>query len=706
MKRTVICLAVFSFHFAGCNGSPSQNANPAAAGSGQTTGNPVSKPSKSPQEAITEAVAKPLAEAARGLIQANAGLFEQIAKQRKITPLHQAASDNKTTEAKRLLAAGADVNARDIDGSTPLHYAARAFGADVIPVLLAAGADINARDKDGATPLHVAMVFDNGGKGIPYLLKAKADLNAVDHEGCTPLLYALRWTNTERAKQLIAAGADVNRCPKNGVGPLHWACRGDAELVDLLIAAGAKVNATTDGGKTPLHYAAQFRQSGIVAALLKAKADPNARDKKGWSPLAIAADAPDLETAAALRRAGAKEPSWTPLDEAVIFESPKKVAALLKEKPNVNAVDAFGRTPLYWALRCADNKTADLLVDAGAELTNADKSHASILPVAVWADRMDIAKKATAAGADVNATDDEGCTALHWAAAGDNLEAVEVLLKNGAKINAACNSGETPLILALQSRKPELVKRLLDAGANALAVDGEGKSIERELWKIHDHKIADMLEKAVADATEKRIDRICYLYSADNPKALKAAAVEPTTPNLAAVKMYRALFGPDKKAFAAMFVGGEQQMAAVNALYDFTHDYVAFRKELTKAFGPDACQRFNALRIDNRSWSFTLMIVDQDRLERIKVDIQGDQAVCHDFPELRQTDVRFLKQGGAWRIDAAFLTPAAQPDAYLRLFGAMSRTTRRGQALLRQPGSRMEDVKRAMGDEFEKLMTR
>ena len=50
-------------------------------------------------------------------------------------------------------------------------------------------------------------------------------------------------------KQLIDAGADVNRSPKNGVSPLHWAVAKNLQMVDLLIAAGANVNTKDDKGE-------------------------------------------------------------------------------------------------------------------------------------------------------------------------------------------------------------------------------------------------------------------------------------------------------------------------------------------------------------------------------------------------------------------------------------------------------------------------
>ena len=62
-----------------------------------------------------------------------------------------------------LLAAGADVHARNCYGSTPLHMAAVASMRDAASVLLAAKADVNAVNNGGWTPLQYAI---RGGEGF------------------------------------------------------------------------------------------------------------------------------------------------------------------------------------------------------------------------------------------------------------------------------------------------------------------------------------------------------------------------------------------------------------------------------------------------------------------------------------------------------------------------------------------------------------
>ena len=73
------------------------------------------------------------------------------------TPLHTAAGDNKTPEVvKVLLAAGADLEARDVQGATPLHMAAGfSETPEVVKALLDTGADPSTRAADGKLPVEL-----------------------------------------------------------------------------------------------------------------------------------------------------------------------------------------------------------------------------------------------------------------------------------------------------------------------------------------------------------------------------------------------------------------------------------------------------------------------------------------------------------------------------------------------------------------------
>ena len=99
-------------------------------------------------------------------------------------PLHCAASHGDAKLVSLLVEAGANVNAADGYGATALHSAATEGGGghekartDCVKVLLAAGADVDARNNDGRTPLRVAM-FGWQRRMLPLFLRAGAEIDS------------------------------------------------------------------------------------------------------------------------------------------------------------------------------------------------------------------------------------------------------------------------------------------------------------------------------------------------------------------------------------------------------------------------------------------------------------------------------------------------------------------------------------------------
>ena len=107
---------------------------------------------------------------------------------------------------------GADVAAKDANGSTPLHFAA-AFkaGPDVIELLLKAGADLAATTRNKQQPLHWAAGKKASPGVVAKLLDNGADAQAEDSNERTPLHLAV--TNSsgiDVISLLLSGGADVN----------------------------------------------------------------------------------------------------------------------------------------------------------------------------------------------------------------------------------------------------------------------------------------------------------------------------------------------------------------------------------------------------------------------------------------------------------------------------------------------------------------
>ncbi|EJU04533.1 ankyrin [Dacryopinax primogenitus] len=105
------------------------------------------------------------------------------------------------------------------------HYAASKGRYEIGKLLVAAGADINAKDKALQLPLHRAATTGSIAF-INVLLRAppgsaKPRLNTGDRMGNTPLHLAMESAHAEAAVTLIEAGADRSRINLDGQTPEH-----------------------------------------------------------------------------------------------------------------------------------------------------------------------------------------------------------------------------------------------------------------------------------------------------------------------------------------------------------------------------------------------------------------------------------------------------------------------------------------------------
>ena len=123
------------------------------------------------------------------------------------TPLHKAAALGQSRRVRELLSAGADPNAKDINGLTPLHLAAVQGHVESVLTLLGDNADPNGRAKNGATPLHQAA-FQGHVETVRTLLCNNANPNPRGYSGYTPLHLAASQGHTETVRTLLDGGAD------------------------------------------------------------------------------------------------------------------------------------------------------------------------------------------------------------------------------------------------------------------------------------------------------------------------------------------------------------------------------------------------------------------------------------------------------------------------------------------------------------------
>jgi len=417
---------------------------------------------------------------------------------------------------RSLLQRKADVNGRQIDGTTALHWAVRADDLETADLLIRAGANVSAANRDGATPLLLAT--DNGNAAmLEKLIKAGANPNAaLTKDGDTALMMAARTGKTDAIKTLLDLGAQVNTKETWGdTTALMWAVsERHPAAAKMLVEHGADVNARSKF--VPSTTGRGFEGTTPVAA----KAGQPAEEFSGGllTPLMFAAREGDLESARVLVAAGA-DVNATGGDGKdalglAIFNGNYDLASFLVDShANVNQADAQRFTPLFWAVDRRNFETApnfpwmvtvdplplvQKLLDAGANpnavINNTPRArmregsprivYSTALMRAAFAGDLTLVKLLVSRGADPHIASKDRETPLMAAAgtgfingyskgrsAAERLEVVKLLVELGEDVNAADSYGITPLMVAANMGELPIIQYLIEKGADLGAYD-------------------------------------------------------------------------------------------------------------------------------------------------------------------------------------------------------------------------------------------
>ncbi|KAJ3577241.1 hypothetical protein NPX13_g3327 [Xylaria arbuscula] len=345
------------------------------------------------------------------------------------------------TEVLRdLLALGADPNSRNFAGNVPLHVISRRLGVvdQILDLLLASGADLNARDKQGSTvlfrviedrwrenPDFVQLLIEKGASltvrdfqgrtllheairrrytgrrlrrhlgadFVEFFLARGLDFKVIDHHG-NNLLHelAMRPKESDRGlwEKLLALGLDLSQQNYAGRTPLHMICSTISTLdtVDFVISQMKNMEATTvdvvdNAGITPLHLASTL--SGLhVQRLLDAGADPTRATFEGRTPLHLAAQSRAGNIVGILLDALYQRQMEEKMHVHNAFDNPAPFIprgswyrdnAFQFLPDTINAQETSknprnrepGWTPLHYACRSGRPETVALLLAAGAD---------------------------------------------------------------------------------------------------------------------------------------------------------------------------------------------------------------------------------------------------------------------------------------------------------------------------------------------------
>ncbi len=472
------------------------------------------------------------------------------------TPLLMASKNGDAPMIGTLLTAGADPNSATTNGTTALMLAASAGRADAVTLLVERGANVNAKENaraetaltfaaasgradvirvltaHGADTMVTTKVVDlaafakeeqerfaaerannglggRGGRGgapegqgrgggpqPPQIAGVNRQYNyteLVGHwGGLAPLHLAARQGQTEAAKALLDAGADVNqRGAGDTITPILIATiNGHFDLAKYLLDKGADPSLSQDNGAAPVYAALNCQWAAkalypqprayeqqrttyldLMKALLDKGADPNARlARKVWYSQY------DFD------QSGVDESGATPFWRAAYAADVDAMRLLLEygADPNLRTIRTPGRVRTGDVTREVQDVSplppvppggpgvSPLLAASGAGYGEGfAANHHRFAPAGMLAAVKFLVEELHV---DVNAKDHDGNTAIHNAAARGDNEMILYLVSKGADVLQVNREGKTTVDMAngpVQriSPFPETIKLLEGMGA-------------------------------------------------------------------------------------------------------------------------------------------------------------------------------------------------------------------------------------------------
>jgi ankyrin repeat protein len=419
-------------------------------------------------------------------------------------PVADAAMRGDITEVRRLVRAGADVNAAHGDGMSALHWAAMRGNADMVKVLVRAGARVEAVTRIGDyTPLHLASKGQHA-QAVRALLDARANVHAkTSTGGAVPLHFAGGAGSVEAVTALLDRGADVNaREAVFGQTPLMFAAANNRlAVVKVLLARGADVRLTTNVVDLPTQEAVDRAAGKRRDAVLAEAAAQHATPARAYRPTSAEVQAA-VRAAQEIQRSGVTAVAEDAEPDPSGGEEVAGFSGLVGTQG--------GFTPLLHAVREGHADVAFALLDAGADVNQVSAGeHTSPLLMATLNGHFDLALRLLERGADPNLANDAGAAPLfvaintHWAPKSRYPQQHAYMLQQATYL--------------------DVVKRLLAAGANPNA------RLKKHVWFMS--YTFDLLKVDTRGATP--FWRAAY---ATDVEAMRLLVAHGADPNIATMK--------------------------------------------------------------------------------------------------------------------------------------------------------------------------
>lgn len=433
----------------------------------------------------------------------NAGADSKSAVWTGETVLMTCARTGNLKTVTRLIENGADVNANEYRrGQTALMWAISEGYPQIAKVLISAGADVTAQSHSlrGLSP-KVYLTHDG-------------TVQVSSQGGFTPLLFSAQQGDLQTAKLLLQAGADINHATEeDGTALLLASANGHEDLAIFLLENGADPNISAEDGSgiTPLHYALrdglrallEGKDAGLFSQVVQDEQKSLTRKYDKSNPLP-GNSMPRL-TAALLERGA------DPNAEL------RRLPARFRKGGNAY-ISINGVTPFLLASAASDLGAMQYLIEMGGESEVSTVVDEESNPVGVYNDQaqfqgsvtpllaaagigrfrarrdaeaeraLETVKFLVDAGAEINQANETGWTPLHAATYIGAESIIAYLVKEGANLNVQNGCGQTPLTLAdatlgrghvqIPRKRYKLISLLTDLGAGGDTQGPVGRCVE------------------------------------------------------------------------------------------------------------------------------------------------------------------------------------------------------------------------------------
>ena len=201
------------------------------------------------------------------------------------TPVRMAARWGSLEIFEALVSKELNLGVNESCGSLLVHAFA-SNSNNIVDFLLAhCNIDVNGVNAAGRSALIFSVKYRMG--TAKKFIEAKADPNTRDLELKTPLIHAVLLEDVETVKMLLENGADPSLRDCRGHDALYWACyKGNSLLFSTLLEALHSCENVRPHCATAVHAAVLRNNTGLLSELLDThKADVNAVDENGWTPL-------------------------------------------------------------------------------------------------------------------------------------------------------------------------------------------------------------------------------------------------------------------------------------------------------------------------------------------------------------------------------------------------------------------------------------